>query len=131
MPLVGEREIAFVDQEIGSTLDWSAVNLVFSDLAQEGLKPRIDLEDQFGTIRTPLSPYDLSEIYHHLVTHGEAISKRYSMEDIRERVKTFTGQRESVLFVMSAINWFKERVRDNRLVVVQEIPADEIEISPH
>ncbi len=130
MPLSGEREIAFVDPEHGSTLDWSAVNLVVSDLANEGQASVLRLEDDQGNIKTPLSPYELSVLYEHLATHGEAISKKYSMQDLCERVKTFSGQRESVIFVMSAIRWFKERISDSKHVIVQEMPADKIEITP-
>ena len=130
MSLTGEIEVAFVDPEIGSSLDWSALNLVVYSLANHGFKSPVELEDVHGNIKPQLSPDSLSDLTEHLAAHGEEIAREADSQPWRERGKTFASSRETVTFVMSAVRMFRDCVRHKRSLIVAEMPAHEIDIIP-
>jgi len=130
MRLIGETELALIDKEKNVALNWSALNLVVCSLANRGFRSPIELEDIHGEIKTTLEPGELSQLTEHLAENGEEIARESDGQDWRERIKTFTSSRETVTFVMSALRLFRECVRDNRSLVVEEVPPGQINITP-
>lgn len=130
MPLLGETEFALIDSELGSSLDWSALNLVVCHLGRQGLRAPIELEDAHGKIKTPLNPTEISDLTEYFSANGEEISRQLANKKWVDRVKTFSGHRETVKFIVNAVKHFRECAHNNRYLTVEEMPMQEIEIVP-
>lgn len=130
MALIGEMEYAFEVQDEGTTVDWSAVNLLVAHLRIKGFRSPVDLEDAHGNIRETIDPESLEELTVHLADHSEVIAYETSEPSWRERMKTFADTHETVTFLRSAIGVFAESIRDKRSLVVKKMLASKIQISP-
>jgi len=130
MALIGKTEFALVDAENSVTLDWSALNLIVYSLANHGFRSPVELEDIHGEIKPQLEVDDLRQLTEHLAENGEEIARESDGLDWRERVKTFASSKETITFVMSAVRTFRDCIRDRRPLFVEELPIQEIVISP-
>jgi len=130
MSLTGDMEYALEVPEDGTTVNWSALNLIVANLRNRGFRSPVDLEDAHGNIRETIDPESLEELTVHLVDHSEVIAHETSEPPWRERVKTFADTRETVIFLRSALGVFAESIREKRSLVVKKMLASKIHISP-
>ncbi|HSX44580.1 MAG TPA: hypothetical protein VLF39_00495 [Candidatus Saccharimonadales bacterium] len=132
MNLVGETEFALVDPEQDASVDWSALNLVIADMKNHGYPSPVELEDSYGQIKSPVGPDELTNLAGFLITHSEVIAYESELKERQESKHdhTFTGARNTITFLRSAIGVFRESVRNRRELKVEERLVNDIKIRP-